>query len=275
MANHMTAPDWLSPFDVFAPVWDAGVLTLQRPRTGAWRTDEVELMTRLFEQLAFDPDTRVLVFQLDTPQTGAMDAAHWQQAMTDNPVRTRRALQSLHRWRTHQMKVLPQAVLTVSRGHCCGIDLVLIEGSDVALADESSVFHVDETLVCHLGEGGEPSWPDRPSLHPLPLDPLRIQHLNAQQAQSQNWITFALPGDEVCTCAQDLIRSWEAKDPLALQFTKETLTHVHHMTWDASVNYTAAKFAEIKARQAELGSSSRAQAIAGFLAGQSKPGLKG
>lgn len=271
----MTAPDWLCPFHVFTPSWDAGVLTLHRPLSGAWCTDQVELMTRLFEQLACDPDTRVLVFQLDTPQTGAMDADHWRQALAADPARTRRALQSLHQWRTRQMKVLPQAVLTLAQGHCSGIDLVLIEGSDVALADEFSVFDVDETLVLYLGASGEPCWAERPTPHPLPLNPLRVQRLNAQQAQSENWITFTLPRDEVSPFAEDLIRSWQAKDPLALQFTKETLTHVHHMTWDASVNYTAAKFVEIKARQAELGSSSRAQAIAGFLAGQSKPGLKG
>lgn len=271
----MSNPDWLSSFHVFAPIWDSGVLTLHRPRTGAWHTEQVELLTRLFEQLAIDPDTRVLVFELHTTGTGAMDAAHWQQTMINDPVRTRRALQSLHRWRTQQMKVLPQAVLTLAQGHCSGIDLVLIEGSDVALASESSVFDVDDTLVLHLGAGGEPAWTERQPRHPTPLDPLRVQRLSAPQAESQHWITFALPPDEVRACAQDLIQSWLAKDPLALQFTKETLTHAQHMSWDASVNYTAAKFAEIKARQAAMGSSSRAQAIAGFLAGQSKPGLKG
>ena len=48
------------------------------------------------------------------------------------------------------MKVLPQAVLTVSRGHCCGIDLVLIEGSDVALADDAQVV----AAVRDLSAGG-------------------------------------------------------------------------------------------------------------------------
>jgi hypothetical protein len=72
-----------------------------------------------------------------------------------------------------------------------------------------------------------------------------------------------------------LIESLKSKDPLALQFTKETLAHCPHMGWDASVSYTAAKFAQIKALQAEAGNSSRAGAIAGFLSGQSKPGLKG
>ena len=48
---------------------------------------------------------------------------------------------------------------------------------------------------------------------------------------------------------------------MALQFTKETIAHVGTMSWDASVNYTAAKFAELTSRQSGA-SSSRAIAIA-------------
>ena len=107
------------------------------------------------------------------------------------------------------------------------------------------------------------------------MHPLQVQKLSAQQALDRAWVTLVLEEAEVAAKVQELTQSWLDKDPLALQFTKETLAHVGGMSWDASVNYTAAKFAEIKARQAELGSSSRADAITGFLAGQSKPGLKG
>ncbi len=271
----MTAPDWLTTYDDLTPHWEAGVLTLHRPLTGAWRIEQVEQVNRLLEQLAGDLDTRVVVFDLNSASTGELDAEHWQQAMTTEPARTRRALQSLHRWRTHQMKVLPQAVLSRVEGRCCGVDLILIEGSDVALACENSVFEVDDTLVSFLGDHGEPGWRIATTPYPGPLDSLKMQCLNAQEAWSNHWVTLTGSPAEVCTWVQDLIQSWLSKDPLALQFTKETLAHAPNMSWDASVSYTAAKFAEIKARQAALGSSSRAQAIAGFLSGQSKPGLKG
>jgi enoyl-CoA hydratase/carnithine racemase len=74
--------------------------------------------------------------------------------------------------------------------------------------------------------------------------------------------------------AQELARAWLEKDPLALQFTKETVTHVGTMSWDAAVNYTAAKFAELKSRQAGS-ASARTSGISNFLAGKSKPGLGG
>ena len=67
--------------------------------------------------------------------------------------------------------------------------------------------------------------------------------------------------------AQELV----AKDPIALQFTKESLQHVESMTWDAALNYNAAKFAELKTRQ--QGAGSRAASVANFLAGKSRPGL--
>jgi hypothetical protein len=47
---------------------------------------------------------------------------------------------------------------------------------------------------------------------------------------------------------------------------------VGSMSWDAAVSFTAGKFAEIKALQANS-ASTRTTAIAGFLAGKNKPGL--
>ena len=95
---------------------------------------------------------------------------------------------------------------------------------------------------------------------------MRIQHLIDGR--------FVDSPDTLETDVYDLARSLVEKDPLALQFTKETVAHVDTMSWDAAVNFTAAKFAELKSRQAG-GASARASGVQNFLAGKSKPGLGG
>jgi enoyl-CoA hydratase/carnithine racemase len=68
-----------------------------------------------------------------------------------------------------------------------------------------------------------------------------------------------------------LARELVQKDPIALQFTKESLEHVKSMEWDAALSYNAAKFAELKTLQ--KGATSRATSVASFLDGKFKPGL--
>jgi enoyl-CoA hydratase/carnithine racemase len=270
----MMSSPWLSSYRDFKPRLEAGVLRLALPSCD-WRIEQVEDLDRLLDHLATPCEIRVLVLELNAPSKPEPQAHNWTAALQSDPVRVHRALQCLHRWRTLQLKVLPLALLAVVQGRCSDAALALIEGSDVALATPESVFTIDDGWVDLLSRVEPPwsGWAVPP--HASPLHPLRQQSLNAWQAQAQAWITFALPMDELLLRGQALIDSWMDKDPLALQFTKETLAHAGSMSWDASVNYTAAKFAEIKALQAATGGSTRANAIAGFLAGQSKPGLKG
>ena len=267
--------DWLIPYAALQPQCQDAVLTLELPPAWA-RVESMEQFAALLDTLASHPDIRVLVLTLKGPAHGALDPEHWQQVMARESTRAHQALQLLHRWRTLTLKTLPQAVLVRVSGHCTGASLALLEGSDVALAHQDTVFELQASQLSWLSASGEAAFADADSpWHDTPMHPLKVQRLSAAQAQTRGWITFALNDAELDVQAQELISSWLDKDRLALQFTKETLAHVGRMGWDASVSYTAAKFAEIKARQAELGSSSRANAIAGFLSGQSKPGLQG
>ena len=271
----MNTMDWPSSHTALSPELHQGVLTLRG--TPAWgHIDTIGSLSALFSQLATRPEVRVLVLDLGREHSGELNASDWQGFLQTDPQKAHQALQQLHRWRTHTLKTLPQAVLTLVTGRCSGLALALVEGSDVALATPDAVFELSPTEVELLGSATEPSFTSTESVsHESPMHPLQAQKLSAQQALDRAWVTFVLEETEVKAKVQELTQSWLDKDPLALQFTKETLAHVGGMSWDASVNYTAAKFAEIKARQAELGSSSRADAITGFLAGQSKPGLKG
>ena len=92
------------------------------------------------------------------------------------------------------------------------------------------------------------------------------------EAERNGLVTLSFPAADLERETYALARDMAAKDPIALQFTKESLQHVAHMSWDGVLNYGAAKFAELKALQASR-PSTRAAAVESFLAGKSKPGL--
>jgi enoyl-CoA hydratase/carnithine racemase len=100
----------------------------------------------------------------------------------------------------------------------------------------------------------------------------RIENtFDTKEAQRVGLVTLSFLPEVLSQQIEALATSFCEKDALALQFTKETVAHVPSMTWDASVNFTAAKFAELKSRQAGE-TSTRAAAVASFLAGKTKPG---
>jgi trans-feruloyl-CoA hydratase/vanillin synthase len=250
-------------------------LTLASRPEGGVTVDFIEALSDLFTDLATQTDLRVVVLQ--GPLDLGLDLDHWQNLLASHPLRVHRALQQMQRWRTQQLKTLPQALIAVVNGPCGGAALPLIEGCDLVLCSHPSVFSLPASQAAWLGPETEPAFDETPQAYRRSmLHALIGRSLGGEQAQAQGWVTFSVPTEALPDRLDGLTQSLLDKDPLALQFTKETLAHAPHMDWDTSVHFTAAKFAEIKARQAQLGGpSSRAHAIAGFLAGQSKPGLKG
>ncbi len=237
--------------------------------------DWVEALAQQLADLPSPNELRVVVFQGDWNLS--LDLAHWQALRQTQTVRVHRALQQLHRWRTRTLKTLPLALIAVIKGPCAGAALPLVEGCDLALCTPTATFDLPLAQAEWLGTAIEGPLGADPAVSPGDwLQALAGQTMGAAQAQDEGWVTCAVSEAEVPQRLAEWTQSLIDKDPWALQLTKETLAHVPHMDWDASVSYTAAKFAEIKALQAAAGgSSTRAHAIAGFLAGQSKPGLKG
>jgi trans-feruloyl-CoA hydratase/vanillin synthase len=66
-------------------------------------------------------------------------------------------------------------------------------------------------------------------------------------------------------------REIAAKDPAALKATKDGYRFSLEMSWDASMNYTSAKEAELVVRQNDAW---RTEGIGDFLKGEYKPGLE-
>lgn len=258
---------------------DAGVLTLtmgigQAP--AALDVPAIESLDQIMCQLTQDTEVRVLVLRGRGRNFGqGLDIQAIEQMHAEDPKRVQHALTIVRHWGDGQLRCLPQPVLAIVQGQCAGAAITLVQGCDLALCDHDAQFRFEERDARWLAL--KPSAQNR--FDGLLARALNYHYLsglpaNGQQAEHMGLVTFSHPADILEHEVSQLVASLCAKDSLALQFTKQTLVEVGSMSWDAAVNYTSAKFAEIKARQAE-GPSTRATAIAGFLAGKNKPGLGG
>jgi len=149
---------------------------------------------------------------------------------------------------------------------------VRLEACDIAFCADSTNFALSEINFGHF-----PAGPVAKSLalamhsRAASYYSLSGRPFNGKEAESSGFITKSWPDGELeaetIKLAQELVK----KDPIALQFTKESLEHVKSMEWDAALSYNSAKFAELKTLQ--KGASSRATSVANFLDGKFKPGL--
>jgi len=258
---------------------EGGVLTLSIGNKGAAKLWDAELVEHLAANIGLaDGDERVRVLIL---QGGGSDFCTGFEAMFDNAeqtparVRLRNAMETIQQLRSRTIKLLSKPVIAMVRGRCTDVGLRVLEGCDIVFAEQGAefCFNQSELKLLSLSPGGE--------LGPLCMGARARSYysiyegvMSAEQAANSGLITFCTSPNAIVQEVQSLARSMCEKDPLALKFTKETLAHVGSMSWDASVSFTAAKFAELKALQAESpNGATRAAAVASFLAGKSKPGL--
>ncbi len=271
------------PIPMQHPMLDAriqdGVLTVAMGTAQApacFDVPAIEALDQIVKQLSTDQQVRVLVFRASGAQFGqGLDPQAFEHMFADDRARVQQALHTVRRWRNGQFRQLPQPVLAVIEGDCAGAAITLVEACDIALCSDDARFMLNGEDARWLALEPEA----QPSAEWLCARALSYHYLtgrsfNGQEAERMGLVTFSHPNGSLANELSQLLTSLCEKDPLALQFTKETLAHVGSMSWDAAVSFTAAKFAEIKARQADI-PSARASAIAGFLAGKNKPGLGG
>ncbi len=258
---------------------DDGVLTLTLAdpvaRCGL-DVETIEALDQTVWQVATDATVRLIVLQGLAGHFGpGLNDPAFTEMHRQDPQRVRQALYSLGRWRDGQLRTLPQPVLAVIEGPCAGVFITLVQACDIALCSDDAQFILKESDAHWLAQ--EPALQagaDCLAARALTYHHLLGQPISGQQAERMGLVTFSHPAEQLRHELMQLLVSLREKDALALQFTKETLAHAPSMSWDAAVNFTAAKFAEIKSRQA-AGTSSRAAAVSDFLAGKNKPGLGG
>ena len=276
----MNMPDTLvATHHALRTQWNDGVFTIRLHALASGNSlthDILMSLDDLLQRLAWREDVRVVVLRgTDTQFSSGLDVENFSHLVNHDLPRARTALECLHQWRSRQLKIHPQPVIGVVSGACHGAAVKLIEGCDLVLAAHDADFmltaHDAALLACHPACVPAPEWMDPNLIAALQTPGRRFSGIEAEEI---GLITMSFAPETLEQEVQDLARSLVDKDRLALQFTKETVAHVGTMSWDAAVNFTAAKFAELKSRQTGS-TSARASGVQNFLAGKSKPGLGG
>ncbi len=258
---------------------EQGVLTVsigQKDASFFWDLRVIHDLFALFQKADADEAVRVLIVQGSGPDfcAGLVARADTGDSMEER-ARIKNAMELVQQLRTRTLKLLSKPVIALVRGRCSGVGIRLIEGCDIIYAQDDSQFFFaqDELGLLALIPGGADG-PSCMSARARSYYSICEQYFDGNAAEQSGLVTFSSSAQEIVEAVQSLAKTLSEKDPLAVKFTKDTLAHVGSMSWDASVNFTAAKFAELKALQAvSEGSATRASAVASFLAGKSKPGL--
>jgi trans-feruloyl-CoA hydratase/vanillin synthase len=172
-----------------------------------------------------------------------------------------------------ELRNMPQPVVAKLRGAWHGSVLALVAACDIVYVADDAEFELDEA-----NSGAFMGGPAAQAISSVMTRRSVSQHaldgrpFDGIEAERNGLATLSFPPAELDGETDALLASLLEKDPLALQFTKQTLRHVPSMDWDAVLDYNAAKFAELKSLQAGR-PSARAAAVESFLAGTSKPGL--
>ena len=251
-------------------------ITLNRPeKRNAMSVEFTFEMVRLLEAVALDESTRVVVLRgAGAGFCAGMDIKDFFDSSERDEATLRAAKEAANHWRVRLLRNLPQPTIAMVHGFCFGGAFGIVEACDIALAAEDTKFTLSEINFGHFPAGPVAKAISRTmSARAASYYSLSGRTFDGPEAERNGFITRCYPAAQLESETYGLAAEIATKDPIALQFTKESLQHVETMTWDAALNYNAAKFAELKTRQ--QGATSRAASVASFLDGKSKPGLGG
>ncbi|MBY4596421.1 enoyl-CoA hydratase-related protein [Ottowia caeni] len=253
-----------------------GVLTITLNRPEKRNAMSVELtfeMVRLLEAVAVDESVRVVVLRGEGPGFCAgMDIKDFFDSSERDEATLRAAKEAANHWRVRLLRNLPQPTIAMVHGFCFGGAFGIVEACDIALAADDTKFTLSEINFGHFPAGPVAKAISRTmSVRAASYYSLSGRTFDGPEAERNSFISRSYPAAELEAETYKLAAELATKDPVALQFTKESLQYVETMSWDAALNYNAAKFAELKVRQ--QGATSRAASVASFLEGKSRPGL--
>lgn len=277
---HYCGPDReLGPMQCVLADLDDGVLTVTLNRPQQRNLIDVALtleMKDLLRAVHHDPTVRVVVLRgAGEGFCAGLDMADFMQPAGRDERALRAAREAANAWRGRMLRLLPQPVIAMVHGFCHGGAFAILESCDIVLTADDTDFALPEA-----GDGDVPEGPTAKSASRVMTQraasyyALTGRSFDGLEAERNGLASRSMPVSELERETYQLARDFVAKDAMAVQFTKEALLHVADMSWDAVLNFTAAKFAELKALQAGR-ASTRAAAIESFLAGKSKPGLGG
>ncbi|MCK9907776.1 p-hydroxycinnamoyl CoA hydratase/lyase [Microbacteriaceae bacterium K1510] len=256
---------------------DAGVavVTFNRPdKMNAMNPQFHEDMTAVLEQLRYDDAVRILVL------TGAgaafcagMDLKEIFHDLKDQPAAYDRIIRMATEWRGRTLRYYPKPTIAMVNGYCFGGAFSIIEACDIAIAADEATFGLSEINFDGF-PGGSVSKSLANALHPRDalFYAMTGRQFGGRHAAEIKLVNFSVPLVQLHAETIAVAREIAMKDPHSLRAAKDAYRFSLEMSWEASMDYTAAKEVELHAAQDV---SWKEGGVADFVEGKYKPGLGG
>lgn len=227
-------------------------ITLDRPKKKNAMNPQMQIdMTNALEALRYDRDTAVVVITGSGDSFCAgMDLKEFFLAFQDRPDEYDRFDRMSIDWRSRTLRHYPKPTIAMVNGYCFGGGLSIVEGCDLAVAAEEATFGISE-INFKMFPGGPVSRSIANLLRSRDAlwYALTGRNFNGRIAAEIGLINTAVPLAQLQGDVTALALEIAAKDPLALKATKDAYRFSLEMSWEASMNYATAKYAELVLHQ--------------------------
>ena len=222
---------------------------LSRPeKKNAMNPQLVKDMVQVLEDLRYNDEVAVLVL------TGAGDSfcagmdlkEFFHETKAKKPAEYDRTYRLLQEWRGRTLRYYPKPTIAMVNGFCFGGAFPNVECCDLAIAADEAQFGLSE-INFGLFPGGHVS----KSLANLfrPRDALLYgmtgRTFDGKKAAEIGFVNFSVPLVRLEAETMALASEIAGKDPVALRATKDAYRFSLDMSWEAAMNYSAAKENEL------------------------------
>jgi feruloyl-CoA hydratase/lyase len=249
-------------------------LYLNRPdKRNAMNPPLHEEMVRALDELGRDDETRALVLTgAGEAFSAGMDIREFFRALEDKPQEFERVEELSQRWRWRQLSTFPKPTIAMVNGWCCGGAFTPVICCDFAVAAEEAQFSLSE-INWGIFPGGLVSkmLTDALGWRDAMYYSLTGEAFDGRKAAEIRLVNHAVPLAALKKETTRLARVLIEKNPAAYRATKEALRAVRNMDIQQSLDYLAAKSAQLKLAD---GNNGKTKGMAEFLdTKRFRPGL--
>jgi trans-feruloyl-CoA hydratase/vanillin synthase len=223
--------------------------------------------------LATDTDTKLVVITgAGSAFCAGQDLKTYFRELGSDPVAKARASHASDSWRSHRLMSFPKPTIAMVNGFVFGGGLTPIVSCDVAIAANDATFGISEINWGHI-PGGLVGWNVNQvmSARDAMWYSISGDTFNGKEAAAMKFVNFSVPKAKLEAETIKIAKKLMEKNPWAIQYTKEAIRSVRHMSMDQASDYLRCKSDALQRVDKEAG---RQAGMKQFLDTKSfRPGL--
>jgi trans-feruloyl-CoA hydratase/vanillin synthase len=230
-------------------------------------------MNNALEELAHDPETRVLIITgAGESFCGGQDLKQFFLELADKPVEKAKAAEASNHWRMKSLRFFPTPTIAMVNGFCFGGGMGVVAACDIAIAAEDAIFGLSEiNWGIFPGSTLPKAMPELVSFRDVLYYSLTGEQFDGRKASEIRFVNFAVPRAQLKEATMRVARTLTEKDPAALKATKEVMKLALDMDYEQVFAWTEAKGQVLRMSTGQRWK----QGVEQFQDGKYRPGFEG